>query len=425
MTTRSPLPIDGDALQPTPSVDGERLWRSLMDLARVGATPKGGNCRVALTALDGQGRDLVVGWMREAGLQVRVDRIGNIFGTRPGSDAAAPTVMTGSHIDTQPTGGKFDGCYGVLAGLEVMRTLNDHAVRTRAPLELAIWTNEEGSRFLPVMMGSGVFAGKVALEQALASRDREGRAVQDELAAIGYGGSEVARPRIGAYFEAHIEQGPVLEHEDKTIGVVTGSLGVRWYEVVVTGKEMHAGPTPMPVRRDALQAASHLLQAVNAIALAHAPEGRGTVGTLHVVSGSRNVVPGHVEFTVDLRHPDPAVLDAMAGRWEAVCADVAQRLRVGVRSTEVQRIEATRFDAELVRTVDTAARRRRLPAMAMPTGAGHDAVNLAAVAPTAMIFVPCKDGVSHNEAEEADPAHLEAGCNVLLDALLDRAGRCP
>lgn len=407
------------------SVDGERLWRSLMDLAQVGATPKGGNCRVALTPLDGQGRDLVVGWMRDAGLAVRVDRIGNIFGTRAGTDAALPTVMTGSHIDTQPTGGKFDGCYGVLAGLEVMRTLNDHGVRTRAPLELAIWTNEEGSRFLPVMMGSGVFAGKCTLEQALESRDRDGIAVKDELESIGYRGAELAPPRIGAYLEAHIEQGPVLEQQDKTIGVVTGSLGVRWYEAVVIGKEMHAGPTPMPARRDALQAASHLLQAVDAIALSRAPEGRGTVGTLRVVPGSRNVVPGRVEFTVDLRHPDAGVLDAMAAEWQTVCEDVAKRLRVGVQSVEVQRIEPTPFDPGLVAAVAAAARARRLPAMAMPTGAGHDAVNIASIAPTAMIFVPCKDGVSHNEAEDAQPAHLEAGCNVLLDALLSRAQRGP
>jgi N-carbamoyl-L-amino-acid hydrolase len=407
---------------PALSVRGDRLWRSLMDLARIGATPRGGSCRVALTAEDGQGRDLVVRWMREAGLAVRVDRIGNIFGRRAGRHAGAPAVMTGSHIDTQPTGGKFDGCYGVLAGLEVMRTLDEHRVETDAPLELAIWTNEEGSRFLPVMMGSAVYTGKVTLEQALDARDAQGLAVRDELKAIGYGGDDIGhRPPAHAYFEAHIEQGPILEREGRTIGVVTGSLGVRWYDVVVTGQEMHAGPTPMDVRRDALLGATHLVQSVIRIACAHAPDGRGTVGTISVVPGSRNVVPGKVRFTVDLRHPDPAVLDTMAGQWQAACDDVARRSGLGVECTAVQSMAATPFDAGLVASVDAAARQRGYPAMRMVTGAGHDAVNMACVVPTAMIFVPCKDGISHNESEDADPRHLEAGCNVLLDAMLARA----
>jgi N-carbamoyl-L-amino-acid hydrolase len=404
------------------SVDGDRLWQSLMDLAKIGATPKGGNCRLALTKLDGQGRDLVVGWMRDAGLKIRVDRIGNIFGLREGANAKAPTVMTGSHIDTQPTGGKFDGCYGVLAGLEVIRTLNDNSVQTDASIELAIWTNEEGSRFLPVMMGSGVFAGKYTVEQALESRDQHGMSVKDELKAIGYSGDDLSgRQPIGAYFEAHIEQGPVLEQEEKTIGVVTGSLGVRWYDVTVTGKEMHAGPTPMTTRADALYAASHLLQSVISIALKHGPQGRGTVGTIRVVPGSRNVVPGRVDFTVDLRHPDEEILDSIAHEWQVACDDVTKRFGVQVHSTEVQRFEPTPFDLDLVAAVAAAAQRRKQPAMKMVTGAGHDAVNIAAIAPTAMIFVPCKDGVSHNEIEDAEPAHLEAGCNVLLDAMLERA----
>ncbi|MGE8591002.1 MAG: hydantoinase/carbamoylase family amidase, partial [Alcaligenes sp.] len=241
----------------TISINGQRLWQSLMDLAQIGATPKGGNCRLALTALDGQGRDLVTGWMRDAGMTLRVDQVGNIFARRAGRNNDLPPVMTGSHIDTQPTGGKFDGCYGVLAGLEVMRSLNDHGVVTEAPLEVAIWTNEEGSRFLPVMMGSGVFAGKFPLEVALNARDHDGKSVADELAAIGYAGPDAVGGRpVGAYFEAHIEQGPILEHEEKVVGVVTGSLGVRWYDVVITGMEMHAGPTPMPLRRDALYAAT-------------------------------------------------------------------------------------------------------------------------------------------------------------------------
>ncbi|AKQ55610.1 N-carbamoyl-L-amino acid amidohydrolase [Bordetella hinzii] len=404
------------------SVNGNRLWKSLMDLARIGATPKGGNCRLALTALDGQGRDLVTGWMREAGLSVRVDQVGNIFARRAGLDDRLPPVMTGSHIDTQPTGGKFDGCYGVMAGLEVMRTLNDHGVQTRAPLEVAIWTNEEGSRFLPVMMGSGVFAGKFPLETALSARDAEGKSVAEELRAIGYAGEDPVGGRpVGAYFEAHIEQGPILEHEAKTVGVVTGSLGVRWYDVTVTGMEMHAGPTPMPIRKDALYAASFLLQTVVELARAHAPHGRGTVGEIHAHPGSRNVIPGQVRLTVDLRHEDEATLAEMDRQWQVRAAEVAREHGVQIEVRPVQYFPPTPFDPELVNWVREGAQRRGLPAMDIVTGAGHDAVYMAGVTPTAMIFVPCKDGVSHNEIEDAKPADLEAGANVLLDAMLARA----
>lgn len=405
------------------SIRGDRLWDSLMALAKIGATPKGGNCRLALTALDGEGRDLVCGWMREAGLLVRVDQVGNIFGRRPGRNDALPPVMTGSHIDTQPTGGKFDGCFGVLAGLEVMRTLQDHGIETQAPLELAIWTNEEGSRFIPVMMGSGVFAGKFSLDVALDARDIEGKSVRDELQAIGYAGAEPVGERpVGAYFEAHIEQGPILEKEDRVIGAVTGSLGLRWYDVRVKGMEMHAGPTPMSVRRDALYASSFLLQAVVDIANAHQPHGRGTVGVIRVNPGSRNVVPGDVEFTVDLRHEDAQTLRVMDEQWQAACREVAERLGVEVEVIPAQYFPPTPFAPDLVDKIRAGAKARGLSAMDIVTGAGHDAVYMASVAPTAMIFVPCKDGISHNEIEDAKPEHLEAGANVLLDAMLARAG---
>ncbi|WP_454673570.1 Zn-dependent hydrolase [Achromobacter pestifer] len=404
------------------SINGKRLWQSLMDLARIGATPKGGNCRLALTALDGQGRDLVTGWMREAGMTVRVDQVGNIFARRNGRNNELPPVMTGSHIDTQPTGGKFDGCYGVLAGLEVMRTLNDASIETEAPLEVAIWTNEEGSRFVPVMMGSGVFAGKFPLDTALSARDAQGITVRDELQAIGYAGADPVGGRpVDAYFEAHIEQGPILEHEEKVIGVVTGSLGLRWYDITVTGMEMHAGPTPMAIRRDALFAASFLLQAVINIANSHQPHGRGTVGEIHAHPGSRNVIPGQVRFTADLRHEDEATLTRMDQAWRRACDDIAVAHGVQVDLKDVQYFRPTPFDADLVDKVRQGAASRQLPAMNIVTGAGHDAVYMAAVAPTAMIFVPCKDGISHNEIEDAQPEHLEAGCNVLLDAMVARA----
>jgi len=408
----------------TISIDGKRLWTALMDLAKIGATPKGGNCRLALTELDGQGRDLVVGWMKDAGLAVTVDQIGNIFGRRAGTDAKRAPVMTGSHIDTQPTGGKFDGCFGVMAGLEAIRTMNDHGIQTEAPIELAIWTNEEGSRFIPVMMGSAVFIGKEALDKTLAQRDRDGLTVGDELRKIGYAGdAPVGGRTVDAYFEAHIEQGPILEIEDKVVGVVTGSLALNWYDVVVTGMEMHAGPTPMTVRKDALYAASFLLQAVIEIARRHGPAGRGTVGVIEAIPSSRNVIPGAVKFTVDLRHADVATLAEMHKEWVAVCEKVAAEHGVQVDSQLVQNFPATPFDAALVGAVREGARSRGLPSMDILTGAGHDAVNMASVTPTAMIFVPCKDGISHNELEDAKPDHLEAGCNVLLDALLARAGR--
>jgi len=404
-------------------INGQRLWESLMDLARIGATELGGNCRLALTELDGQGRDLVVGWMKQAGLSVTVDQVGNIFGRREGLNPTLPPVMTGSHIDTQPTGGKFDGCYGVLAGLEIMRTLQERGLNTEAALELAIWTNEEGSRFVPVMMGSGVFAGKFPLQTALDATDMQGKRVVDELKAIGYAGTQPVGGRpVGAYFEAHIEQGPILEAQDKVIGVVTGSLGLRWYDVNVTGMEMHAGPTPMSVRQDALFAATHLMQEVIHIARDYQPHGRGTVGVVQVHPGSRNVIPGRVHFTADLRHEDAATLALMDQCWRQACSEAGPRFGVKVELIDVQHFPPTPFAVPLVQYIREQAQRAGYSHMDIVTGAGHDAVYIADVAPTAMIFVPCKDGISHNEIEDAQPSHLEAGANVLLNAMLQTAG---
>ncbi|MES2105493.1 MAG: Zn-dependent hydrolase [Pseudomonadota bacterium] len=407
----------------TPAVNGQRIWQSLMDLAKIGATAKGGSCRLALTELDGKGRDLVVSWMEQAGLKITVDQVGNIFGRRAGSNDTLPPIVTGSHIDTQPTGGKFDGCYGVLAGLEVMRILNDNDVVTEAPLELAIWTNEEGSRFVPVMMGSGVFAGKFPLESALNARDLEGKSVRDELCAIGYAGpAPVGGRPLGAYFEAHIEQGPILEKEQKVIGVVTGSLGLRWYDVTVKGMEMHAGPTPMEVRQDALFVATHLMQQVIHLANANQPHGRGTVGVVQVHPGSRNVIPGEVSFTVDLRHQDVTVLSKMDAHWREACVAAQREFGLPVSLKDVQYFPPTPFESRLVNRVRDSAAATGFTHMDIVTGAGHDAVYIAAVAPTAMIFVPCKDGISHNEIEDAQPEHLTAGCQVLLGAMLASAG---
>lgn len=410
-----------------PRIDAQRLWDSLMSLAQIGATAQGGVCRLALSEEDRQARDLVAGWARAAGCTLRVDAIGNLFARREGRQPALPAVATGSHIDTQPTGGKFDGNYGVLAGLEVLRTLNDHGLTTQAALELCVWTNEEGSRFVPVMMGSGVYAGAFTLAHALAATDRAGTSVREALAAIGYAGSAPATladgaPRFAAFFEAHIEQGPVLEDAGEVIGVVSGALGQRWYDVLVTGQEAHAGPTPMDLRRDALQAALPLMQAVDAIARAEAPHARGTVGWVQVFPNSRNTIPGRVSFTVDFRHPEEAGLQRMEAALQAAIASVQAAGRVAVSLQQTVHFPPTPFDPALRERVRAAALRHGLPQREIVSGAGHDAVYLARTAPAAMIFVPCKDGISHNEIEDARPEHLAAGCQVLLEAMLETAG---
>eukprot|EP01030_Chromulinospumella_sphaerica_P001826 gene1826-1792_t len=403
-------------------INGQRLWDSLMELAQIGATPKGGVCRLTLTDLDKQGRDLVTRWAREAGMTVTIDKIGNGFMRRPGRNNNLPPIMTGSHIDTQPTGGKFDGNYGVLAGIEVVRTLNDHGIETEAPIEVAFWTNEEGSRFVPVMMGSGVFAKAFTLEHAYAATDTEGKTVKGELERIGYiGDQEPGDHPIGAYFETHIEQGPVLEDNEKTIGVVEGVLGIRWFDCTVTGMEAHAGPTPMALRKDAMLAATRIMQDVVAAAHRHPPHGRGTVGMVQVFPNSRNVIPGRVKFSIDLRNSTDALVDAMVAEVKALADQVAQEHGVQVQIDLVSSYPAQQFHAECVDAVGRAAAKLGYSHMPAVSGAGHDAVYMAKLAPSGMIFIPCKDGISHNEIEDAKPEHIEAGCNVLLHAMLERA----
>ena len=404
-------------------VNGERLWASLMELAQIGATAKGGVCRLALTDLDRQGRDLVTRWAREAGMTVTIDKIGNGFMRRPGRNNSLPPIMTGSHIDTQPTGGKFDGNYGVLAGIEVVRTLNDHGIETEAPIEVAFWTNEEGSRFVPVMMGSGVFAKAFTLEHAYAAKDTDGKSVKDELARIGYiGPQEPGDHPIGYYFETHIEQGPVLEDHDKTIGVVTGVLGIRWYDCTVTGMEAHAGPTPMALRKDALQVATRVMQEVVACAHRHPPHGRGTVGMVHVHPNSRNVIPGEVKFSIDLRNATDADCEAMDQDIRAVAERISQETGLPIKIDLVSSYTAQPFNQDCIEAVRRGAQMLGYSHMDAVSGAGHDAVYMARLAPAGMIFIPCKDGISHNEIEDAKPEHITAGCNVLLHAMLERAG---
>lgn len=403
-------------------VDGQRLWNSLMELAKIGATEKGGVCRLALTELDRQGRDLVTNWARAEGLTVTVDQIGNIFMRRAGRNNALPPVMTGSHIDTQPTGGKFDGNYGVLAGLEVMRTLNEHGVETEAPLEVAIWTNEEGSRFVPVMMGSGVFCGAFSLEHAYQAVDSNGRSVKEELDRIGYIGDEVPGLHpIGAYFESHIEQGPVLEQAGCVLGVVPAVLGLTWYDCTVTGFESHAGPTPMAIRKDALQVATFVMQEVVAIANRYPPYGRGTVGMVQVMPNSRNVIPGQVKFSIDLRNVSEDMLSQMNADLTDYVNVLQEQTGVSIQLQQVSHFPPCPFHPDCVGAIREAVGLLGYSTMDVVSGAGHDAIYAARVAPSGMIFVPCKDGVSHNEIEDAQPSHLEAGANVLLQVMLNVA----
>ena len=402
------------------SVDEERLWTSLMELARIGATPKGGCNRLALTDDDMAGRDLFVRWAKEAGCTVSVDPMGNIFARRPGTDDSLTPVMTGSHLDTQPTGGKFDGALGVMCGLEVLRVIHDHGLRTKRPIEVVAWTNEEGSRFAPPMVGSGVFAGVFDLDYGLSRQDMNGVTIGQELERIGYAGTTPLGHQVNAYIEAHIEQGPILEAERKTIGVVSGAQAQRWYEITLTGQDAHAGTTPMERRRDALVGAANIITEVNRLA-ASVADGRGTVGVLEVSPGSRNTIPGKVFFTMDIRHPRDDVLANMAADMREYVAGVAKEHGLGIEIREVYQVEALQFDARVKGAVATSAAKLGYETMEIVSGAGHDACNIAKIAPTAMVFIPCENGLSHNEVEQAAKADVAAGCNVLLNAMLELA----
>ena len=400
-------------------VNAERLWQSLMDMGEIGALPNGGCRRLALTDEDKEGRDLFVRWCEEAGCMVSVDRMGNIFARRPGRNNDLPAVVTGSHLDTQPHGGKFDGVYGVLAGLEVIRTLNDHDVVTEAPIEASVWTNEEGSRFAPSMIASGVFAGKFDLEESLAISDADGASIGSELARIGYAGDADCGGRpIKAFFEAHIEQGPILEAEEKTIGIVTGAQCQRWYDVTLTGQDSHAGTTPMPMRKDCVFVMSRMIREIEDLVAAYAPDAVGTVGEIAVVPNSRNTVAGHVNFTVDLRHPVEEKMIEMDQEAVRRLNAVAAETGIGIAMEKVSDVPKINFDVDCIGAVRDAAAALNLPAREIVSGAGHDAMYLSTVAPASMIFVPCKGGLSHNEAEAATAEDLGAGCDVLLHAML-------
>ena len=402
-------------------INGERLWERMMTMAQIGATPKGGVCRVALTDEDKAGRDRFIAWCEAAGCAVSVDQMGNIFARGAGTKPDLPPILIASHLDSQPTGGKFDGAYGVLAGLEVIETLNDHNLTTEAPLEIASWTNEEGARFAPAMIASGVFAGVFDLDYGLSRTDKAGRSIGEELARIGYAGqTPVGGRSFRAAFELHIEQGPILEAEQKQVGIVTGVQGMRWYEVTLAGQEAHAGPTPMEHRRDPVTGMLPILRQVYGLAAQYAPHGRATIGDFQASPGVINTVPGVLTLKIDLRHPEAATLDAMDSALKEIVAAACEATNLEGEVREIWHSPPVAFASECVAAVKKGVDVTGVSAMEIVSGAGHDAVYIARVTPTGMIFIPCEGGLSHNELEKAERDDVIAGANVLLHAVLSQ-----
>ncbi|MBN9066907.1 MAG: Zn-dependent hydrolase [Rhizobiaceae bacterium] len=404
-------------------INPDRLWDSIMEMAKIGPGIAGGNNRQTLTDEDGEGRKLFKKWCDEAGLEMGVDRMGTMFARREGTDPDALPVYVGSHLDTQPTGGKYDGVLGVLSGLEVVRTLNDLGIRTKHPIVVTNWTNEEGARFAPAMLASGVFAGAIDLDYAYQRKDGEGKSFGDELKRIGWVGDEaVGARKMHAYFEYHIEQGPILEAEDKTIGVVTHCQGLWWLEFTLTGKEAHTGSTPMNMRVNAGLAMARILEMVQKVAMDAQPGAVGGVGQMRFSPNSRNVLPGQVVFTVDIRSPDQAKLDGMRARIEKEAAAICTELGVGCSVEAVGHFDPVTFDPTLVGRVRSAAEKLGYSHMNIISGAGHDACWAAKVAPATMVMCPCVDGLSHNEAEEISKDWARAGADVLFHAVVETAG---
>jgi N-carbamoyl-L-amino-acid hydrolase len=403
-------------------VNGDRLWSRLMQMAEIGATPHGGCNRQALTDADMAGRNLLSQWAEAAGCRVRVDAVGNLFVRRAGREDTLPVVMTGSHLDTQPTGGKFDGVYGVLAGLEVIESLNDHALTTVHPIELSVWCNEEGSRFPMAMMGSAVWSGRLPLDTAYGLTDRAGISVRHELQRAGVAtGTPLLRQAVKACFEVHIEQGPVLEQKAKTIGVVTGVQHMSRHEVVVEGQEAHAGPTPMDMRRDPIRVLADLLPALYAAAAQRGRDARLTFGFIETLPGSPNTVPGRLRFTVDIRHPDTQQYAILREEMNRLVHAALERHALTGQIRCVWEAPGVSFDPTCIATVRSATAALGFNSMELVSGAGHDSCNVSAVVPTAMVFVPCAGGLSHNEAESALSSDLAAGADVLLQAMLSMA----
>ena len=403
-------------------INSERLWDSLMDMARVGPGVAGGNNRQTVTDADSEGRHLFQTWAEAAGCSMGLDQMGNMFAMRAGTDPDALPVYVGSHLDTQPTGGKYDGVLGVLGGLELLRTMSDLDIKTKHPIVVTNWTNEEGTRYAPAMLSSGVFAGLHSQEWAYERTDVDGKSFGDELARIGWRGDEtVGARKMHAFFELHIEQGPILEAEDKQIGVVTHGQGLSWTEITILGKDAHTGSTPMPMRKNAGLAMARILDRVEDIAMSHAPHAVGAAGHVNVYPNSRNVIPGKVVFTVDFRSPELAVIQDMESRLRVEAQEICDIMGMEVSFEKVGGFDPVTFDETCVQAVRSAAVRLGYSHMDLISGAGHDACWINRVAPTAMIMCPCVDGLSHNEAEEISPEWAAAGTDVLLHAVLETA----
>ncbi len=412
------MPAPGENLR----INGDRLWDSIMEMAKIGPGVAGGNNRQTLTDADGEGRHLFARWCKDAGLSMGVDQMGNMFARREGTDPDALPVYVGSHLDTQPTGGKYDGVLGVLGGLEIIRTLNDLEIKTKHPIVVTNWTNEEGTRFAPAMLASGVFAGVHEQDWAYDREDHDGKKFGDELARIGWkGDEEVGARKMHAFFELHIEQGPILEAEDKDIGVVTHGQGLSWTQVTITGKEAHTGSTPMPMRKNAGLGMAKVLQLVDEIAWSHKPDAVGAAGHIDVYPNSRNVIPGRVVFTVDFRSPVLSVIEDMEARLKDGARKICDEMGLGIEFEKVGGFDPVEFDETCVTAVRNAAERLGYSHRNLISGAGHDACWINRVAPTAMVMCPCVDGLSHNEAEEISKDWAAAGADVLMHAVVETA----
>ena len=403
-------------------INGDRLWDTIHEMAKIGPGVAGGSNRQTLTDEDAEGRRLFQRWCEAEGLSMGVDKMGTMFARREGTDPGALPVMVGSHLDTQPTGGRYDGVLGVLGGLEIIRTLNELNIKTRHPIVVVNWTNEEGTRFAPAMLASGVFAGVHDLDWAYGRSDAAGKTVGEELERIGFkGDEEVGARKMKAFFELHIEQGPILEDENVDIGVVTHGQGLKWLQVTLTGRESHTGSTPMPKRINAGLGMARVTELVNDIALGHAPHAVGAVGHCDVYPNSRNIIPGKVVFTIDFRSPDKAVIADMVARLESGAKKIAADIGLGLEIEEVGAFDPVTFDADCVAAVRAAAERLGYSHRDLVSGAGHDACWINRVAPTAMVMCPCKDGLSHNEAEDITKEWSTAGAEVLFHAVVETA----
>ena len=403
-------------------INSKRLQKWIRDFAKIGGTPKGGVHRLTLTDLDKQARDLFVELAEEAGCSIKIDSMGNIFARRSGEDNTLNPILIGSHIDSQPLGGKYDGIYGVLAALEVIYSLNDHKIKTDRPIDVVSWTNEEGARFAPAMIGSAIFSRLMPVNEGWASKDASRKTIKDELTRIGYAGKDnFSQYKIHASLELHIEQGPILENNNKLIGIVTGAVGQKWYDIEFTGVASHAGTTPMEVRQDALLGLAEAVIRVNQIGKEEMPEGRATVGMVKTIPNSRNVISNKAWLSVEFRHPSERGLDRMNQKLSVKIKEIAEELNLKYSINQILSFPPIHFSDTCIETVRQVTHHLKYSCREIVSGAGHDSCNISKIAPTSMIFIPCIKGISHNEEEEIKPEWMSAGANVLLNSVIKLA----